>query len=152
MKKSDTFNIVGCLTAELFKSDGTYEVTHKHNAILNVGFDFIADSIGNSSSRPAPMGYIALGTGTTAVTGTQTELVSQLMAKAATYAHDAGTKVFTFETTFNKGEATGALTEASVQNAETGGTLIDRVVFPVINKGAEDTLKMTFTFTMSQSS
>ena len=150
MKESDTFKLVGSLTAELYKSDGSYEVMHKHNAILDVGFDFIADSIGNASARPAIRGYIAVGTSATAVAVDQTALQSQLMAKAATYAHTAGTKTFTFTTTFNKGEATGALTEASVQNAETDGVLIDRVVFPVINKGADDTLKMTFTFTMSQ--
>lgn len=150
MKESDTFKLVGSLTAELYKSDGSYEVMHKHNAILNVGFDFIANSIGNASSRPAVMRYIAVGTSTTAVAVAQTALQSQLKVKAATYAHTAGTKTFTFTTTFNKGEATGALTEASVQNAETDGILIDRVVFPVINKGADDTLKMTFTFTMSQ--
>lgn len=152
MIKSDSFKLVGSLTAELYKADGSYEVVHKHNAILNVGFDFIADAIGNASARPAVMGYIAVGTGTTAVAVTQTALKTQLKAKAATYAHTAGTKTFTFVTTFNKGEATGAITEASVQNAETGGILIDRVVFPVINKGADDTLKMTFTFTMSQPS
>lgn len=152
MIKSDTLKLVGSLTAELHKADGSYEVVHKHNAILDVGFDFIADAIGNASARPAVMSYIAVGTNTTAVSVDQTALQTQLMAKAATYAHTAGTKTFTFETTFNKGEATGALTEASVQNAETGGILIDRVVFPVINKGDDDTLKMTFTFTMSQPS
>ncbi len=152
MIKSDTFKLVGSLTAELHKADGSYEVVHKHNAILDVGFDFIADAIGNASARPAVMSYIAVGTNTTAVSVDQTALQTQLMAKAATYAHTAGTKTFTFETTFNKGEATGALTEASVQNAETDGILIDRVVFPVINKGDDDTLKMTFTFTMSQPS
>lgn len=152
MIKSDTFKLVGSLTAELHKADGSYEVVHKHNAILDVGFDFIADAIGNASARPAVMSYIAVGTNTTAVSVDQTALQTQLMAKAATYAHTAGTKTFTFETTFNKDEATGALTEASVQNAETGGILIDRVVFPVINKGDDDTLKMTFTFTMSQPS
>lgn len=152
MIKSDTFKLVGSLTAELHKADGSYEVVHKHNAILDVGFDFIADAIGNASARPAVMSYIAVGTNTTAVSVDQTALQTQLMAKAATYAHTAGTKTFTFETTFAKGEATGAITEASVQNAETGGILIDRVVFPVINKGDDDTLKMTFTFTMSQPS
>lgn len=152
MIKSDTFKLVGSLTAELHKADGSYEVVHKHNAILDVGFDFIADAIGNASARPAVMSYIAVGTSTTAVSVDQTALQTQLMAKAATYAHTAGTKTFTFETIFNKGEATGALTEASVQNAETDGILIDRVVFPVINKGDDDTLKMTFTFTMSQPS
>ena len=151
MKNTTDFHLIGNLTAELHKADGTVEITHKHNAILDGGFDFIANAIGVSASRPNVMSHIAVGTGTTPVAVTQTELATQLSAKVATYDHIAGTKTFTFTTTFNAVEATGAITESAVQNAETGGILLDRVVFPVINKGADDTLKITFTFTMSQS-
>jgi hypothetical protein len=41
------------------------------------------------------------------------------------------------------------LTEAGVFNAASGGTMFDRVVFPVVNKGADDSLTAVFTFTMS---
>jgi hypothetical protein len=47
------------------------------------------------------------------------------------------------------GDSTGALTEAGVFNAATGGIMLDRVVFPVVNKGADDSLTAVFTFTMS---
>ena len=34
-------------------------------------------------------------------------------------------------------------------NAATAGIMLDRVVFPVVNKGADDSLTAVFTFTMS---
>ena len=52
-------------------------------------------------------------------------------------------------TTFAAGAATAALTEAGVFNAASAGTMLDRVIFPVINKGAADTLQAVFTFTLS---
>ena len=117
--------------------------------ILNVGFDFICDSIGRGSGRPAVMGYTAVGTGSTAVAATQTGLVSELTRKEATYAHTANTKVFTLTTNFPAGTATGAITEAGICNAATGGTFIDRVTFAVINKAADDELTTNFQFTLS---
>lgn len=144
------FNLTGSIRAELFKADGSYEVIYKHNAILDGGFDFIANAIGSSTERPEIMKYIALGTNQDAIETSQTGLKNQIAAKEATYTHSTGTKTFQFEALFDKGEATGALTEAAVQTMESGGIAIDRVTFPVINKGAEDSLKITFIFTMSQ--
>lgn len=144
----DTFNIHGAMTAQLFKPDGTIITTHKDNLIVSGGFDFIADAIGKATSRPGVMNTIAVGKGTTAVAASQTALVSQVLSKTATYSHTSGTKTFSFAVTFNAGEATAALTEAGVFNAN-GGTMLDRVVFSVINKGADDKLTVTFTFTMS---
>lgn len=139
----------GALTLILQKKDGQVEVMKKDNLIVNVGFDFIADAIGKSASRPAVMSHIALGTGTTAAAASQTALVTELTRLAATYAHTVGTKVFTFTASFGAGVATGAITEAGVLNAASAGIMLDRVVFPVVNKGADDTLQAVFTFTMA---
>lgn len=144
----ESLKLHGAMTAVLTKADGSVEVRQKNNMIVNVGFDFIADAIGKAEGRPNVMNTIAVGTGTTAVAATQSQLVSQLAQKAATYAHTTQTKVFTFVTTFNPGEATGAITEAGVFNGDKG-IMLDRVTFSVINKGNDDTLKVTFTFTLS---
>lgn len=145
---NESLNIHGAMTAVLFKADGTVETRHKDNIIVTSGFDFICDAIGKSSSRPGVMNTIAVGTTNTAPAAADTALKRQLAYKTATYSHTAKTKVFTFTTTFSPGEATGAIVEAGVFNAN-GGMMLDRVVFSVINKGAEDTLKVTFTFTLS---
>jgi hypothetical protein len=95
------------------------------------------------------MGWIAVGTGTTAFAAAQTALVTELNRQSATYAHTNLTKVFSFSASYAAGVATGAITEAGVFNASSAGTMLDRVVFSVINKGADDSLTQTFTFTMS---
>lgn len=146
---NETLKLKGTLIATLQHADGSVEVHRKDNLILNVGFDFIANAIGASSSRPAVMGYTAVGTGSTAVSASQTALTTELARKAATYAHSAGTKVLTFTTTFNAGEATGAITEAGICNASSGGIFLDRVTFAVINKAADDILTTNFQFTLS---
>jgi len=133
----------------LRRGDGEVVVRRKDNLIVDAGFDFIADAIGKATGRPAVMGHIAVGTGSLAAAAGDTALGAEIARKAATYAHTAGTKVFTFETTFDPGEATGAITEAGVFNAAVAGAMLDRVVFAVINKGADDTLTQKFTFTMS---
>ena len=145
----ESMQLHGAMTLIVSRANGNTETIYRDNLIVNVGFDFIADAIGKSASRPAVMGYIALGTGTTAAAATQSALVTELDRNAATYAHTAGTKTFTFTTTFAAGVATGALTEAGVFNAASAGIMIDRVVFPVVNKGADDTLTTVFTFTLS---
>ena len=145
----DRFCLHGRMEARLIKPDGTVIVRAKDNLIVDVGFSFIAQSIGLGSGRPNVMSYIAVGTGTTAAATGNTALVTEVLRKAATFSHTTGTKVFQFEATFNAGEATGGITEAGVLNAATAGTMLDRVVFAVINKGADDTLTQRFTFTMS---
>ena len=145
---NETLKLKGSLILVNKKADGTVEVRRKDNLILNAGFDFVADAIGNPN-REAVMGYIAVGSGNTAVSGSQTALVSELGRKSATYSHTKGTKTFAITTTFSKGEATGALVEAGVCNASSGGTFLDRVTFDVNNKGIDDEISVTFLFTMS---
>lgn len=146
---NDKFNIVGAMTATLIKEDGTTEVFKKNNLIVDVGFDFIADCIGKSTARPAVVSHIAVGTGTAAAAPADVALQNEINRQASTYSHTGGTKVFEVTASFVAGVATGALTEAGILNAASLGILLDRVVFPVINKGAADTLAITFTFTMS---
>jgi hypothetical protein len=145
----DRFRLHGRLESRLVKPDGTTILRVKDNLIVDAGFSFIAQSIGASTGRPNVMSHIAVGTGTTAAATGNTALVTEIARKAATFSHTVGTKVFQFEATFNAGEATGAITEAGVLNASSAGTMLDRVVFAVINKGADDTLTQRFTFTMS---
>ena len=145
----ESMQLHGAMTLIVSRANGDTETIYRDNLIVNVGFDFIADAIGKAASRPAVMGYIALGTGTTAAAATQSALVAELDRNAATYAHTAGTKTFTFTADFPAGDGTGAITEAGVFNAATAGIMLDRVVFPVVNKGVDDSLTAVFTFTMS---
>ena len=148
MKKKEYLKLKGSFTATLRHKDGSVEVRRKDNLILDGGFDFICAAIAGTS-QPSPMAYTAVGTGTTAVAASQTGLVTEISRLAATYAHTTGTKVFTLTSYFAAGVATGAITEAGICNASSSGTFLDRVVFDVINKAADDELTTNFQFTLS---
>ncbi len=119
----------------------------KHNLITTVGFQLISDALFIQSGRPAVASYLGVGTGGTAAAIGDTTLQTESLRKLAAYSYAA--KVATLTATFNPGEATGALVEAGMLNAASVGLLLNRVVYPVINKGALDTLTSTFTFTLS---
>ena len=137
----------GRFTGTLVKENGDVEVFCKDNLVVKAGIDFIFNLVFGAGT--GHMNYIAVGTGTTAVADTQTALVTELSRAVGTYAHTAGTAVATLSTTFNAGTATGAITEAGIFSASSAGTMFDRVVFPVINKGANDTYIATFEITYS---
>ena len=44
---------------------------------------------------------------------------------------------------------TGAITEAGIFNASSSGTMLCRTVFSVVNKGASDSMTITWTVTVS---
>jgi hypothetical protein len=133
----------------LRKEDGTVEVSRKDNIIVAGGFDFICAQVAGVVA--GVMNAIAVGTGTTTPVSSQSALTTEIARVATAYAHTAGTQLFTLSATFAAGVATGAITEAGVFNstAASSGTMLDRVVFSVINKGANDTLTATFQFTLS---
>lgn len=148
--QKENFSVHGAVTLVLQRKDGECIASRHNNMVLNGGIDFLCNAFGASSARPNAMSHIAVGTGTTAVAAGDTKLVSELLRKAASYSHSVGTTKLTVQTTFNAGEATGAITEAGICNASSGGTFFDRVTFPVINKGASDVLTVTFEITLTR--
>lgn len=149
IKPTKGLKMIGKMTAILKKADGSKEIYVHNNLITQVGFDFIANAIGKSSSRPDVMSYIAVGTGTTAADVADTTLETEIARAAATYAHVTGEMTFEFQADFGAGVGTGAITEAGVLNAASSGILFDRVVFAAINKLAGDSLTQKFEFTMA---
>lgn len=113
----------------------------KHNLITSVGFDFVSNCL-VSTTRPEPISQIGVGTNNTAPALGDTNLGALKLKKACTYIHTAGTTSLVFQTSFDAGEATGALAEAGIFTED--GVLFDRVVYPVVNKEPADIYEMTF--------
>lgn len=128
---------------------GVVNVTDKFNLIVDDGFDMILDALATSGVRPDVLSHVAVGSGVTAPNAVDSTLEAQIIRGPGTYVHAAGTKSLSFTATFLAGVGTGAITEAAMFNASSGGKMLNRVTFGVINKGADDELTVKFTLTLS---
>lgn len=134
--------------AELFDRFGKLkEVQEKHNLVVTTGLAHIADQLSSSPGQGA-MSHMAVGTGGGAAAAGDTALTTENDRNALTSRTDSGA-VVTYVGTWSAGDATAALTEAGIFNAASNGTMLARVLFSVINKGAADTLVITWTLTFS---
>lgn len=140
----------GTLTLQLFGADGNIKEQHEHNLVVNTGLAHIISRMINASA--GVMSHIAVGSGTVAAAAADTALGNELGRVAITATTQVTTNVANdsvqYTCTFNPGAATGAVTEAGIFNAATNGTMQSRTVFPVINKGALDTLSITWKITL----
>ena len=116
------------------------------NLVVTVGKNFVASRVVGVASNV--MSHMAIGAGTTAAAAGDTALGSEL-GRVALGSGTATTNVVTYSATFPAGTGTGAVTEAGILNAVSAGTLLCRTVFAVVNKGALDSMAVTWTVTIS---
>ena len=121
------------------------DITHC-NDIVDSGLAYLASRAINASA--AVMSHIALGDSVVAVAPADVALGNELGREAIVLAVSVA-NVVTYETSFGPGVATGAITEAGIFNAPAAGTMLNRLVFPVINKGALDTIEVEWTVTFA---
>lgn len=144
-KNFSSFSVKGIFSGVLIKKDGSVETVFKHNLIVSSGLAYILGCI-FSSDRAAIMGYIGVGSGTTAPVASDTTLKTEIARIASSTTLSGATATVT--ATFGAGVGTGAITEAAIFNAATVGTMLDRVVFSVKNKDADDVFTVTFEITV----
>ena len=116
------------------------------NLVVDAGLDYIASRMKDATATA--MSHIAVGSGSTAAAAGDTTLGSELARNALTSTTVTGNEV-AYVVTFGAGEGTGAITEAGILNADTGGDMLCRTVFSVVNKAADDSLQITWTVTLS---
>ena len=144
----------GKLHIELFGPDGKVKETREiSNLMTNVGEAHIADQLASTPGEDA-MSHMAIGTGTTAPTSANTALEFQIDRNALTSrtqgaAGDDNDIIYVGD--WAAADGTGAITEAGILNSSANGTLLARATFAAINKGAADTLKITWTVTIGAS-
>jgi hypothetical protein len=122
------------------------------NLVVNTGLAYIASRMTGTSK--AVMSHMALGSGTTAASSGQTDLVSLLGSREAldsTSISGSNNEKVVYVSSFEAGDATGAVTEAGLFNASSSGDMLCRTVFSVVNKAADDTMSVTWTITLSAS-
>lgn len=145
---SDGIPIRGHVHVQLFDEYGLLKEEREiSNLVVTAGKNHIADQL-SSAPGQAAMSHMAVGTGTTAAAAGDTALGTEVDRNALTSRTDA-TNVVTYVGNWAAGDATNsALAEAGILNAASGGTLLARAVFTAINKGASDTLQITWTVTI----
>lgn len=91
---------------------------------------------------------MAVGSNSTAAASANTALGAEL-GRVALASDSASGAVVTYTANFPAGTGTGAVTEAGILNASSGGTMLCRTVFAVVNKGADDAMSITWQITVS---
>jgi hypothetical protein len=149
---NDSINMKGRLNIVLTGPDGEVKDQREvDNLVVTVGKNFIASSMAKTTTNsPAAMTHMEVGTGTTAAAVGDTTLETAVASSRVTLTSTTvTTNSVAYVASFPAGTGTGALTEAGIFNASSAGTLLCRTVFSVINKGAADTLGITWTVTVN---
>ena len=144
----DSIKLTGELKLTLTNEGGdvTQEVIVP-NTVVTAGKGFIASRMNTTTTT---MSHVELGTGTTGANVANTALETVISgSRTALTSTTVTTNSVAYVVTFPAGTGTGAVTEAGIFNASSGGTMLCRTTFSVINKAAADTLGITWTITVN---
>lgn len=147
---NETVKLKGDLVITVLDKDGKVkERREEKNLIVSAGLTFICSRMANATA--GVMSHMAVGSGATTPAASNTDLGTVLGAREPLDSTTASSNTVTYVSSFEAGEGTGAVTEAGLFNAASSGTMLCRTVFPVVNKGANDTMAITWTITLSAS-
>ena len=147
MFKNDKSEATGKLPTELKNPQGkVVETREVKNLVVDDGLEFIASRMKDTTSTA--MSHMAIGTGSTAAAAADTALGTEAARQGLTSTTVTANAV-AYVASFAAGTGTGAITEAGILNASSGGSLLCRTVFSVVNKGASDSMTITWTVTIS---
>ena len=138
---NDNFALTGALTIAV----NNEVVQETNNLVVTAGKEWVADRMNNANTV---MTHMAVGTGTTAAAAGDTALGTQLDRNTLT-STTVTNNTIEYACTWAAGDGTGAITEAGIFDASTGGDMLARTVFSVVNKGVADSMTITWTITVS---
>ena len=122
------------------------QVVQEIDNLVTAGKEYVASRMKDTSDTA--MSHMAIGTGSTAAAASDTALGSEA-ARTALASTTVTANEIVYVDTFDAGTGTGAITEAAIFNASSAGTMLCRTVFSVVNKGASDSMTITWTVTVS---
>lgn len=145
----DNIKVTGHINFKLYDENGKLKEERSiKNLVTSAGKTALATWLAAASQSTTFMPYISVGTGTTAASTSDTTLQTELATRSAG-AVTSSSNVWQSIASFGVGVDTGAITEAGLFSASSSGTLFARQVFSAINKGALDTLQITWQVTFS---
>ena len=137
----DDLKLTGALTIAL--NDEIVQETE--NLVVTAGKNWVADRMNNANTV---MTHMAVGTGTNAAAAGDTTLQTENDRNSLT-STTVTNNAIAYVATWAAGDATAALTESAIFDAASGGDMLARTVFSVVNKGAADSMTITWTITVS---
>ena len=156
--KQEGAKLKGFIVIDHFDNSGNLiESVETPNALTNTGFAEVAGLINSDQSGShTAWDYVAVGTGTTAATATDTALETEETENGLTRAAGTGTRVT--ETVANDTSqilhsfsvsGSVAVTESAILNASSNGVMLCRQTFSAINVADGDTLQITWKVTVA---
>lgn len=146
----ESLSVIGTVSITLMDKDGNIKDQRTFpNLIVTTGKSYITSRI--ASNATSVIGWIAIGTSSTAAAAGQTALQGTELFRAATTVSGGtpSTSTVLYETTYGPGQGTGTIQEAGLFNAAAAGTMLARTTFAPISKGASDSLNVSWTVTVS---
>lgn len=116
------------------------------NLVVTTGKNYVASRIKDATATA--MSHMAIGTSSTTPAAANTTLGAEAGRVTLTSTTVTNNEI-AYVATFGAGTGTGAIVEAGLFNASSGGTLLCRTTFSTVNKGASDSMTITWTVTVS---
>lgn len=119
------------------------------NVVCTNGKEFLASFLNSAAADAATftMKYLGIGTGSTTEAASDTALGAEISRHTGTVSY-VSNQIFQVKATFAAGSGTGAVAEYGLFSSNTNGTMLSRDTESVINKGALDTLTVTYQLTI----
>jgi hypothetical protein len=130
---NETLKLTGRVTV-LLNDEVVQEID---NLVVTDGKGYVASRMKDATATV--MSHMSVGTGSTAAAASDSALDAEAGRVALTSTSVTGAAV-TYSASFPAGTGTGGLTEAAILNASSGGTMLCRTVFSVVNKQSADAM------------
>lgn len=127
------------------------------NLVVESGLRWITESMAKTSNTPLAMTHMGIGDSLTVESDGDTDLLGTNKFRktfttptATNVSPAAGRGNIVYVCQFGTADniSGGAVTEAGIFNAASAGTMLCRTTFPVVNKGANDIMTITWTITL----
>ncbi len=141
---SDSLKITGNLKVEKFNQDNNLvEIREIPNLVVSSGKSHIATRM--SANNEVVMNHMAIGGSATSPVASDTALGAE-MGRVGLTSTSVTANTLTYLGTFSPGTGIGTIKEAGIFNAQgnAAGTMLCRTTFADINKGASDSIVITW--------
>lgn len=147
MSQGDTVKIKGEAHIVLKDKNGKVKKeVKKANLVVTAGKNLIAAWLaGEAPTNPT---HFAIGTDATAAAAGDTALIGTELARVTFTSSTRSTNTIPYVGTFAAGVGTGTIEEAGIFNAASAGTMLCRFLTGTFDKGASDSLEITWTLTV----